>query len=834
MSMDGLQNDPTQQLLNFLSRKRGQTIETEEIYELINALFMAPLVKALGDFGGSKGVRADVFSLLRVVMGRCSKDPLKFQKLTHVFSRLLDEQFANQAKSIMASTEKRQFVEQLNAQWQMNKCIGDALAELFAIVDVSKYSGKHTDEKCIEMAFGKSETPMLPLRAVVLQRFATCFFAGSKDALEGVLDDYMKSTRESVDDGGIEKHPEHARTLPVSVLLATGTCQMILFMNMCMDGALTLHAGQNLRQLEANTALTRTPSFIKNTEATLVAKTQAFYSRLTSSMIADNVPFRAYVARIWAYFDKENAALSSNVVPVGTRNAIMNALRKEVLPQEYVRCQISSAIASILRGGTDGDALEAIMGIVNMAVGMTSNVSPATLETSSLDDAVDAVVENCIKSAIKNTVLSTLQSIEALRQARADGEPSSGSGASKKIDTQFGEDVVNAVMRATQISSQALKNRAGLFGVMTTVLEMGIDKHAQGLAAVLASMLNALLRGCKTVTDEPAAELQAQKILTTATFLLDQDVFIEFCRSNAAARCLSGKMGSRNAEHNVLEQMKCVFGQVAVTSLCRMVQDFTFAEEPPFEIEGVEVRRRVLRMSLWPQLPILPAAILPPELSVLCAKVQDHYVGGNPEHSGRELQTIHGYGFVEMVTTFPEGGTKTITMTLLQAAVVFLLQNTVDQSATVADIRCGLGLSLGTVQPILGSMMARPSILCKDSAKKSISDTDVISVSTKCTEKLRNFSLPVPQISNDAAVVDATIQAERKFAMHAVIVRLMKARKTLSEQALIAEAKTQIVLAKRFCPTDGDVKTAIAKLTQEPAYLVKSTEDDSVYNYVAS
>ena len=87
------------------------------------------------------------------------------------------------------------------------------------------------------------------------------------------------------------------------------------------------------------------------------------------------------------------------------------------------------------------------------------------------------------------------------------------------------------------------------------------------------------------------------------------------------------------------------------------------------------------------------------------------------------------------------------------------------------------------------------------------------------------------QLKESAEEVERTheeVFRDRQYQVDAVIVRTMKARKTMSHTSLMAELMTQL----RFPARSADLKKRIESLI-EREYLARDKDDSSIYIYLA-
>ncbi|KAJ7907748.1 cullin-1, partial [Mycena leptocephala] len=100
------------------------------------------------------------------------------------------------------------------------------------------------------------------------------------------------------------------------------------------------------------------------------------------------------------------------------------------------------------------------------------------------------------------------------------------------------------------------------------------------------------------------------------------------------------------------------------------------------------------------------------------------------------------------------------------------------------------------------------------------------------SKKIRvNLNLPIEaELKAEARDVLKAVDEDRKYVIQAVIVRIMKAHKTMKNQALIHKVISQI--SKRFAPKIPDIKKAIEMLL-EKEYIERVDGSNDTFAYIA-
>jgi len=131
--------------------------------------------------------------------------------------------------------------------------------------------------------------------------------------------------------------------------------------------------------------------------------------------------------------------------------------------------------------------------------------------------------------------------------------------------------------------------------------------------------------------------------------------------------------------------------------------------------------------------------------------------------------------------------------------------------------------------------LAHPNVkvLEKKPNSKDLADEHKFRINPAFTSKMMKIQVPLLKTvgpADDEGEVDQYIELQRRHQIDAATVRIMKARKTMRHNLLVAEVIQQ--LSARFKPTPNNIKKRIEALIEQE-YLARDVKDRALYNYLA-
>lgn len=354
-------------------------------------------------------------------------------------------------------------------------------------------------------------------------------------------------------------------------------------------------------------------------------------------------------------------------------------------------------------------------------------------------------------------------------------------------------------------------------------------------AELLASFCDNILKkgGSEKLSDE-AIEETLEKVVKLLAYISDKDLFAEFYRKKLARRLLFDRSANEEHEKSILTKLKQQCGAQFTSKMEGMVTDLTLARENQNNFEdylrnntnvnpGIDLTVTVLTTGFWPSYKSFDLS-LPPEM-VKCVEVFKGFYETKTKH--RKLTWIYSLGTCNINGKF-ESKTIELIVSTYQAAALLLFNNA--DRLSYSEIMTQLNLTHDDLVRLLHSLScAKYKILNKEPNTKTILPTDNFEFNSKFTDRMRRIKIPLPPVDERRKVIE-DVDKDRRYAIDAAIVRIMKSRKVLGHQQLVMECVEQ--LGRMFKPDIKAIKKRIEDLITRD-YLERDKENPNVFRYLA-
>mmetsp|Transcript_24749 Transcript_24749/g.80040 ORF Transcript_24749/g.80040 Transcript_24749/m.80040 type:complete len:784 (-) Transcript_24749:368-2719(-) len=393
-------------------------------------------------------------------------------------------------------------------------------------------------------------------------------------------------------------------------------------------------------------------------------------------------------------------------------------------------------------------------------------------------------------------------------------------------------------------------------------------------AELMSSFCDRLLKSGGEKLSEQDVEAYLEKTVQLFSYLTDKDLFAEIYRNQLAKRLLNQRSASDDAERLMIGKLKLRCGSQFTGKMEGMLNDLAIGVDHQQDFDGTlpsllegrpadapplpDFAVQVLTTGYWPSFPAVDARL--PRDIVACTEVFKAYY--DKKNSKRRLAWMYALGNATVKGTFhPKRGAPPkafdFQITTLQA-VVLLAFNVVadggDPGASGAaapparaddgenggggrrdnsdwdyeQVRDRVNLPDEHLKRVLHSLAcAKYKVLAKTPPGNTIKNTDKFKVNPAFSCPMRKVRIPMANL--DESHNPKRVEEDRTVAIEAAVVRIMKARKTLDHQQLLAEVLSQLAF---FRPNPKVIKRRIEALIDRE-YLERDPDTPNAYRYLA-
>ncbi|CAI0379172.1 unnamed protein product [Linum tenue] len=385
--------------------------------------------------------------------------------------------------------------------------------------------------------------------------------------------------------------------------------------------------------------------------------------------------------------------------------------------------------------------------------------------------------------------------------------------------------------------SDCFQNHTLFHKAMKEAFEIFCNKTVGGSpsAELLATFCDNILKkgGSEKLSDEAIEDI-LEKVVKLLAYISDKDLFAEFYRKKLARRLLFERSANEEHEKSILTKLKQQCGGQFTSKMEGMVTDLTLAKDNQNEFEnylsnnpnahpGIDLSVNVLTTGFWPSYKSSDLN-LPSEM-VRGVQVFKEFYDTKSKH--RKLTWIYSLGSCQLIGNFEAKKIEMVVSTY-QAAIL-LLFNTSDR-LSYSEIMTQSNLGHEDLVRLLHSLScAKYKILIKEPISKTVSPNDIFEFNPKFTDRMRRIKIPLPVVDERKKVVE-DVDKDRRYAIDAAIVRIMKSRKVLGHQQLVSECVEQ--LSRMFKPDIKAIKKRMEDLIARD-YLERDKENANLFRYLA-
>lgn len=389
-----------------------------------------------------------------------------------------------------------------------------------------------------------------------------------------------------------------------------------------------------------------------------------------------------------------------------------------------------------------------------------------------------------------------------------------------------------------KIISLAFSNDKTFHNALNSSFEYFINLNNRSPEFISLYVDDKLRKGLKGVSEEDV-EVVLDKVMMLFRYLQEKDVFEKYYKQHLAKRLLTGKSVSDDAERSLIVKLKTECGYQFTSKLEGMFTDMKtsedtvqgfYASQPSDFGDGPTLSVHILTTGSWPTQPTV-ACNLPQEILGICERFRSYYLG---THSGRRLSWQTNMGSADLKAAFGNGQKHELNVSTYQMCVLMLFNSS--DRLTCKEIELATQIPAADLKRCLQSLACAKgkNVLGKEPMSKDVAENDVFYFNDGFSSKFYKVRIGTVSAQKETEPekqeTRQRVEEDRKPQIEAAIVRIMKSRRVLDHNNIVAEVTKQ--LQSRFMPNPVVIKKRIESLI-EREFLERDKEDRKLYRYLA-
>jgi len=592
--------------------------------------------------------------------------------------------------------------------------------------------------------------------------------------------------------------------------------------------------------------------YLTSFEKGFLDASREFYKEEGDKLISE-ADAATYCRRTLDRIDQEQKRCTSTLSE--TTKAKITAVVEDELIKNKIRDLI--AMESGVKYMVDNDRFDDL----ELVYDINSRIDPKKLE---LTQAIQRRVQE-VGAAVNESAMNTSQAAPQAATDKAEGESRPTINQQTLAAIQWVDAILQLKDKYDHLWKVSFQSDAIIQPALTRSFTDTINSFSRSSEYISLFIDENMKKGLKDKT-EAEVDNVLEKAIVLLRYIQDKDMFERYYKKHLCKRLLMGKSVSIDVEKQMVSRMKIELGSSFTNKLEAMFKDMNLSEDLSngyrnkisalAEGRRTELDIKVLTSMTWP-LETMQAVdsgeeskmqcIFPPAVERIKASFESFYA---EKHSGRKLTWMGNMGTADIRATFPmiEGKTGRLAKerrhelnVSTYAMIILLVFNDVPEQGylTFDQIQAKTNIPSSDLIRNLQALAVAPKtrILLKEPMSKDVKPNDRFTFNESFNTAFLKIKVGVVAAGNKVEGEKERRETEKKnndsrgFAIEAAVVRVMKQRKVLTHQQLVAETVTQ--LAAQFKPDIGMIKKRIESLI-EREYLERVEESQpQAYRYLA-